>query len=233
VNPTQSIDFNQWIPLFPLPNTVLLPGAVLPLHIFEMRYRKMTENALAGSRLIAIALLKPGFEPNYHRPDAEIHSAVGVGRILREERLADGRFNFLLQGLARAKVVDENRQCVYRKGKLAPLAPALPQPEQECEIRRRLRRMLKDGPLSELAAEKHWTQLLECPELTLSCLLDVLGHLILPDSESKQAFLETPSICKRADILSTTLCRLAAKLMPSACLQTAPPRSWPPQICEN
>ena len=49
-------------PLFPLPNVVLFPRAVLPLHIFEDRYKAMITDALRGNRLIAMALLKPGWE---------------------------------------------------------------------------------------------------------------------------------------------------------------------------
>jgi hypothetical protein len=49
------------VPLFPLPNVVLFPRAVLPLHIFEERYKAMTADVLAGDRLIAMALLRPGW----------------------------------------------------------------------------------------------------------------------------------------------------------------------------
>src|ERR1043166_6849039 len=111
------------VPIFPLPNAVLLPRTILPLHIFERRYRIMTEEALAGSRVIAIALLKPGFEPQYHTSDAEIHEVIGVGRILREERLSDGRFNFLLQGLGRGRLVEETSKSPYRQGTLEMLTP--------------------------------------------------------------------------------------------------------------
>src|SRR5450432_958575 len=85
------------VPLFPLPNVVLFPRAVLPLHIFEQRYKAMTAAALRGEKLIAMALLKPGWEKNYYsRP--EIEPVVCVGRIVAQEKLGDGTYNFLLQG---------------------------------------------------------------------------------------------------------------------------------------
>src|SRR5690348_5650973 len=85
--------------LFPLPNLVLFPQVMQPLHIFEARYRQMTEDALAGDRLIAMALLRPGWEANYaDRPD--IHAVACLGRIVAEQRLDDGRFNILLRGLS-------------------------------------------------------------------------------------------------------------------------------------
>ncbi len=85
------------VPLFPLPNVVLFPRAVLPLHVFEQRYREMTTDALKGDRLIAMALLRPGWEQNYYSRPA-IEPVVCVGQILTHEKLADGKYNFLLQG---------------------------------------------------------------------------------------------------------------------------------------
>ena len=98
----------QEIAIFPLA-TVLFPGSVLPLHIFEDRYRAMMADALEGDRLIAMALLKPGWEKSYYgRP--EIEPVVCVGQILSQEKLADGKYNLLLQGVVRARVVEEARR---------------------------------------------------------------------------------------------------------------------------
>src|SRR5438046_5951139 len=85
------------VPLFPLPNVVLFPRAVLPLHIFEERYKAMTRHALEGDRRVAMALLRPGWEKSYYSRPA-IEPVVCVGTILTHERLADGKYNFLLQG---------------------------------------------------------------------------------------------------------------------------------------
>src|SRR4029450_2778405 len=88
------------VPLFPLPNVVLFPRAVLPLHIFEERYKVMTADAINADRVIAMALLRPGWKKSYSpRPATE--PVVCVGRILSHEKLADGKYNFLLQGSAR------------------------------------------------------------------------------------------------------------------------------------
>src|SRR6266478_35888 len=88
------------VPLFPLPNVVLFPRAVLPLHIFEERYKVMTADALSGDRLIAMALLRPGWEKNYYGK-AAIEPVVCLGQILTHEQLDDGKYNFLLQGICR------------------------------------------------------------------------------------------------------------------------------------
>src|SRR5205085_1976564 len=93
--------FSGMARLFPLPNVVLFPQVVQPLHIFEPRYREMTADALADDRLIAMALLQPGWEADYEgRPP--IHPICCLGRIFAEKHLPDGRYNLLLRGLTRA-----------------------------------------------------------------------------------------------------------------------------------
>src|SRR6185503_6398161 len=101
------------VPLFPLPNVVLFPRAVLPLHIFEERYKAMTADALEGDRCIAMALLRPGWEKCYYGRPA-IEPVVCIGKILSHERLPDGKYNFLLQGEARARIVREHGDQPYR-----------------------------------------------------------------------------------------------------------------------
>ena len=88
------------LPIFPLPNAVLLPGGVLPLHIFEPRYREMTRDCLAGARTMAIALLRP------HEIE-EIFPICGIGTIRVSEELPDGRFHLVLSGVARIRIDEE------------------------------------------------------------------------------------------------------------------------------
>src|SRR5919198_1496235 len=92
--------------LFPLPNLVLFPHVVQPLHVFEPRYRQMTAEALAGDRLIALVLLKPGCEEDYDGRPA-IHPVACLGRVVAEQLLPDGRYNLLLRGLSRLRLGEE------------------------------------------------------------------------------------------------------------------------------
>src|SRR5688572_23373591 len=94
------------LPIFPLPDVVLFPGALLPLHVFEPRYRTMTADVLAGARLLAIARLVPGFETDYYgRPP--VYATVGIGELISHEALAGGRSNILLRGVARCAIQSE------------------------------------------------------------------------------------------------------------------------------
>ena len=95
------------LPLFPLPNVVLFPNVFLPLHIFEPRYREMVADALAGDRLIGMVLLRPGWEHDYEgRPPVYPIGCSGV--ITHVERLPDGRYNIVLRGLERFRIVEED-----------------------------------------------------------------------------------------------------------------------------
>src|SRR5216110_384338 len=94
------------LPLFPLPNVVLFPGVFLPLHIFEPRYREMVADTLDGDRMIGMVLLRPGWDRDYEgRPPVFPIGCTGV--ITHVERLNDGKFNIVLRGIERFRVVEE------------------------------------------------------------------------------------------------------------------------------
>lgn len=102
----------QRLRLFPLPGVVLLPGTILPLHIFEPRYRAMVGDALSGDRTIGMAMMKPGWERAGANP--EIFPVGGAGRIVDSEELPDGRYNIILEGEFRYRVIEESPPAPYR-----------------------------------------------------------------------------------------------------------------------
>ncbi len=93
------------LPLFPLPNAVLFPHALLPLHIFEDRYRVMTRDILTGSRCLAIGLIAPGASAEDERPP--VLPIAGVGEVVLAHELPDGRFNLVVRGRARVHIDQE------------------------------------------------------------------------------------------------------------------------------
>ena len=108
------------LPLFPLPNVVLFPNVFLPLHIFEPRYREMVSDALQADRLIGMVLLRPGWESSYEGcPPVYAIGCSGV--ITHVERLDDGRFNIVLRGMERFRIVEEERSRLYRRAMVEPL----------------------------------------------------------------------------------------------------------------
>jgi hypothetical protein len=100
------MDLPEVIPLFPLPNVVHFPGVPLPLHVFEGRYREMVRDALAGSRLIGMVLLRGGWEERYYEAPP-IFGVGTAGEIVRADELEDGRWNIVLRGLREFAIVAE------------------------------------------------------------------------------------------------------------------------------
>ena len=98
--------FSGHVRLFPLPNFVLFPHVMQPLHLFERRYRELFEDALRGDGLIAMALLEPGWENDYEGRPA-LYPMACLGRISAYFQLSDGTYNVLVLGLRRVKLVRE------------------------------------------------------------------------------------------------------------------------------
>jgi Lon protease-like protein len=94
------------IPLFPLPNVVFFPDVYLPLHIFEQRYRAMTRQALGGTGVIGMTVLRDGWQDDYEGTPP-IYATGCAGAIVHHESLDDGRLNIVLRGLARFEVQQE------------------------------------------------------------------------------------------------------------------------------
>jgi uncharacterized protein len=108
------------LPLFPLPNAVLFPNVFLPLHIFEPRYREMVGYALATDRLIGMALLRPGWQSDYEgRPP--VYPIGCAGLITHADRLEDGRYNIILRGLEKFRIVSENHERAFRLADVEPM----------------------------------------------------------------------------------------------------------------
>jgi len=110
------------LPLFPLPDVVLLPGTLLPLHVFEARYRAMVADALAGDRTIGMTMLLPGSDPAASAPP--IHQVGTAGEIVESEGLPDGRYNIVLEARFRFRVVAEDAPAPYRVARVEEIPTA-------------------------------------------------------------------------------------------------------------
>jgi hypothetical protein len=108
------------IPIFPLPNVVLFPNVFLPLHIFEPRYRAMVADALSGDRIIGMVLLQPGWQANYlGRPP--VYSIGCAGLITHADALENGRYNIILRGLEKFRILgeaDSTLTRLYRRARI-------------------------------------------------------------------------------------------------------------------
>ena len=96
----------QELPVFALPRLVLMPGSMLPLHIFEPRYQELLRHCMGHNRLLGIATLRPGYEQEYEGNPA-LYPEVGIGLVVRHEPVADGRSNVLVEHIARGRLGEE------------------------------------------------------------------------------------------------------------------------------
>ncbi len=184
------------LPLFPLPDTVLFPGVFLPLHIFEPRYRGMVQDTLDDDRLIGMTLLKPGFEAEYEG-SPPVYPIGCVGLITHAEPLPDGRFNIILQGLERFRVIAEDHSRPYRIAQIELLdalrAPADPMSVQG--LRQRLEALI--APM----VERSGGRLAIPPSMADADLIHALAQGLNFEAIEKQALLELPGLVARASAL--------------------------------
>src|SRR5262249_13454848 len=117
------------VPVFPLPDFVLFPQAVVPLHVFEMRYRALVRDTLRSDRLIAMALLAPGWEHDYHGSPA-FHPIGCLARIERVAWQPDDCYDLWLTGLSRCRFSGVTREYPYREARIA-LLPQEPLTEDD------------------------------------------------------------------------------------------------------
>ncbi len=107
-------------PLFPLPDVVFFPKTLLPLHVYEPRYRALASEALEQDRIICTALLKPGWESDYYG-SPEVYPVGCVGKIVQHQKLPDGRYNITLDGIAKVRIESSVQLTPYRLVRVSPV----------------------------------------------------------------------------------------------------------------
>jgi Lon protease-like protein len=184
------------IPIFPLPNVVLFPNVFLPLHIFEPRYLEMVADALSGDRIIGIALLRPGWEGDYEgRPRVYPIGCAGV--VTNAERLPDGRYNIVLQGLEKFRILDEENGRAYRIARVDGITESNGSGDREAmrAARRRLETLLVPQPQGRGADTKL------PPSMPDEDLVNALAQYLELEPVEKQALLEREGLLARCHSL--------------------------------
>jgi Lon protease-like protein len=180
------------LPLFPLPNVVLFPNVFLPLHIFEPRYREMVADALAGDRIIGMALLRPGWESDYEgRPPT--YSVGCAGLITFSEQHEDGRYNIVLRGMQKFRISSEDHSRSYRIAAVEPVAEEVTAADREIvrSERRRLEALLVPQPEGRGVDSK------VPPSMSDEDLVNALAQYLDLEPVEKQALLERDGLVAR------------------------------------
>jgi Lon protease-like protein len=183
------------IPVFPLPDVVLFPGVFLPLHIFELRYREMVKDSLAGDRLIGISLLRPGWDHDSEGRPA-IYPIGCLGLISHVEELSDGRYNLVLRGVEKFRVVrEEETGRAYRRASVDYFEESMT--EADRDIVRRQRHQL----------ERLLTAVADAPDqpfpsnLSDEEVINALSQYLDLEPIERQALLEQDGVARRCGAL--------------------------------
>ncbi|NOK01705.1 MULTISPECIES: LON peptidase substrate-binding domain-containing protein [Myxococcus] len=195
--------------VFPLPSAVLFPHTVIPLHIFEPRYRALVRDALAGDRVLALSQLEPGWEGNYGgRPPMLPMMCAGV--IVWDEQVEEGRYNILLQGVSRVRMTSElTTEKAYREV-LAEVLPDMPYegPEEE-QLRQAVFELAGRVPPS--FAEN---LLPVAARAQGGMLADVVASAVIPEPERRQELLAELDVRKRLEGVLEDVGALIGRLQP-------------------
>jgi len=200
-------DFSGRVRLFPLPNLVLFPHVVQPLHIFEPRYCEMLTDSLASDRLIAMGLLEPGWEMQYQKKPP-IAPVVCVGKVITHTPTADQRHNILLAGLRRARITKEieSGDLSYRQADVElledvyPAEGSLSRPQSQDALLDMFSQLVPEG----LGVQESFQQLIGA-QLPLGVLTDVITFTLGLPITVKQQLLAEPNVDVRCRILSRCL----------------------------
>ncbi len=182
------------IPLFPLPNLVLFPNIVVPLHIFEERYKSMINTCVERDETFGLVLL--GSE---EESEDTIHRVGVAARIVQVERLEDGKMNILSQGENRFRILRFTQQTPYWKGSVDYFEddeahqPSLSLYEHVSEL---YRNIYKLG--AELSGSQESELVLPESPVALSYMV---SYVLDIDSEEKQKLLEMTSTAERLNVL--------------------------------
>ena len=198
------------VPIFPLPDVTFFPHTLLPLHVFEARYRAMVVDAMERHRKLVIIRLRAGYEATYAGKPA-VHEVGGLGEIVSCERLATGRFNIVLRGEDRVRIERElpsdTLYRIVRARALADVAPAGDVTPLLARIRAGCRSLL--GALGR-PADLLDTALAEGQPPGV--IADRVAATVLPDVDVRQALLETLDVGARVARVANSVEALVRQL---------------------
>ncbi len=210
--------------LFPLPNLVLFPHAILPLHIFEPRYRQMTEDALAGDRQVTIIQIRPMAPGTPWTEPAPIMDVGCLGKIVQHERLPDGRFHLLLLGRKRVRLVRElDGPKLYRIAEATILEDRELEEDPDPHRKELLGLFLQVFQQSQ-DLDPDLSRMLNS-DLPLGILSDIIAHALDLPAHLKQSLLDETRVDHRVSTLRTVLQESLAPPVPS--------RHFPPPFSLN
>jgi Lon protease-like protein len=188
------------LPLFPLPNLVFFPQTRLPLHVFETRYRHLIADAIASDQRFGIVLLQPGFEADYFGAPP-VHACGTVAHIEQTVTLDDGRYNILVHGVTRFRILDEVSREPYRLARVV----AQRQVERDTGAAYAQRMWLTELSQQYLHFLPEQGAVPEIASAGLEALTNALIMSLALDVAEKQRLLEIDDLVARAERVADEL----------------------------
>ena len=189
------------IPVFPLSSTIFFPKTVLPLNIFEPRYKQMVEHAIKKQGLIGMIQAKQMEEKNNK---ISLFNIGCVGYIESHYKTPDGRYLINLKGVSRFKIIDEiNNDCLYREFKVNYLdlkKKITSEDLKKVDVNELIDKTKKFFKLNQLSTD--WKVV---EKVSPDQLVNSLSMLCPFEPEEKQVLLEAETIVKRLDVLVTLM----------------------------
>lgn len=191
------------VPIFPLPEVVFFPETVLPLHVFEPRYRQMVADCLAADGWMAVVMLRAGWEKDYQgRPP--VQTIAGVGEIIQAEMLADRRYNILLHGRSRIRILAEepSEGRLYRVARAERLEEEGPKADDRTFGARLQELRAAHARLLVALGQSHPDVVgrLTVAGATPGAAIDRIVSAVVPDAEVRQRLLEAVDVSDRLDL---------------------------------
>lgn len=198
------------LPIFPLPDVTLFPHTVLPLHVFEARYRAMVTDALARDRRLCVVKLEPGWEDDYEGKPA-VAAVAGAGEIVNAERLPSGRYNILVRGDWRVRVERElptdTLYRVVRARRLEETGPAGDASATVTRVRAACGRLLE-----ALGKSPELLDTVLAADQAAGVIADRVAAALITNAALRQALLETLDVGRRLERLAVVLERFVQHL---------------------
>jgi Lon protease-like protein len=201
------------LPIFPLPDVVLFPHALLPLHVFEPRYRALTRDVLAGAKLVGVPLLVEQEVPG--APPPHFAHIFGVGEVMMAQELPDGRFNLVLRGRARVRfheelITDEP----YRLVKALEIPDDQPRRPEDLEDAEASLRSLITGLADALPEGGELLKQVIAAQGSPSELVNVVAAALVADPGVRQRLLEITDILARIEAVSMEVAAVTNRVAP-------------------
>jgi Lon protease-like protein len=194
----QSISLPERVPVMPLPGALLFPHALLPLHIFEPRYREMLEHALSEHRMFSVALLRP--QRTHWNSTVDFFQIAGVGLIRACVGRGDGTSNLILQGLQRVRFTGFDQSAPFPIARLEPLkseaAPTVETDALGAKVLELYSRLKDNGRQLPEKVDQYLSRLGDT-----EMLADLMAATFISDPFRRQEVLEELSVNQRLRLI--------------------------------